>query len=105
VPPTSPVAGAPPPTSPDVAAELALLRQAQAALRDRRPARAYELANDHARRFPDGVLTEERAAVLAISSCELGHRDAATAKQLFLARWPRSPLVDRVDRACRGEHP
>jgi hypothetical protein len=86
---------------PDVEAELALLREARSALSGSDPGRALELTDAHARAFPRGVLTEERAATRIVALCSLGrHTDGRRETQAFLARSPDSPLAERVRTAC-----
>ena len=80
-----------------------LLREAQAGLRGHQGARALQALDEHARRFPHGVLAEERAAGRVFALCELGRIDEAkTAQGAFLAAHPSSPEADRVRKACGG---
>ena len=82
-------------------AEVALLRTAQGALRNHDGARALEALDTHARRFPDGVLAEERAAARVFALCELGRSaEARSAKASFLSLHPSSPTAERVRKAC-----
>jgi hypothetical protein len=81
--------------------ELPLLRAAQEALRVGDSARAIGLLNEHARRFPNGALAEERRAVHAIASCRLDARGEGPAEaEAFVRSNPASPLADRVREAC-----
>lgn len=81
--------------------EISLLRTAQAALRNHEGARALEALDSHARRFPTGVLAEERAAARVFALCDLGREsEAATAKASFLSLHPSSPAAERVRKAC-----
>jgi hypothetical protein len=79
--------------------ELALLAQAQAALRAGAPAQALALAQQHQQRFPEGALREERLGVEALAECDLGRKDARHATA-FLRAAPNSPLAARVRKAC-----
>jgi hypothetical protein len=85
----------------DVQAELALLARAQRALRDGDPEGALAAAREHASRFADGALSEERGAIVALANCRLG-RGSAEARA-FLARSPASPLAARVRKECGSE--
>lgn len=81
----------------DPAAELALIRQAQDALRTS-PSRALALAETHERRFGDGALGQEREVVAIDALARLGRTDAARARAArFSARWPTSAHRRRVE--------
>jgi hypothetical protein len=79
--------------------ELALLAEAQAALRAGHPEQALALSHQHQARFPEGVLREERLGIEALAECDLGRKDSAHA-QVFLRATPGSPLAARVRKAC-----
>jgi hypothetical protein len=82
-------------------AEVSLLRDARDALRDRRPRQALEILDEHARRFPSGVLAEERRAVHAIARCTaMPGADSRAEAESFLRSAPDSPLIDRVRSTC-----
>ena len=86
---------------PDVAGEIALLNQAQRALASGQANTALQLLDRHAREFPRGSLTEERAAARIIALCALGRGTAARAETAaFVRQSPESPLVERVRAAC-----
>ena len=81
----------------DPEAELALIREAQDALRAS-PARALSLTDAHRRRFGDGTLAQEREVVAIDALVRLGRRDEARARAAALhRRWPRSAHGRRVD--------
>jgi hypothetical protein len=82
-----------------LSAEIALLAQAQKALRARDGHEALRLARQHAANFPSGALYEERVGIEAIAHCVLGEREHP-AVRAFLARSPRSPLSARVRKEC-----
>lgn len=91
---------APPPVSPAqrdrAAAEIALLAQIKAAI-DRAPARALRLAEQGQRRFGHGYLHHEREGLAIVALHALGRRDEAQARaSAYLARYPHSPMSDRV---------
>jgi hypothetical protein len=81
--------------------EAALLREADAALRAGNAGRALAAVNEHAARFPGGVLAEERESERIVVLCALGRtEEARTLAAKFVATRPRSPLLGRVRRSC-----
>jgi hypothetical protein len=81
--------------------ELELLRAAEERFHAGAPAQALALLDDHARRFPRGVLSEERRASRILALCQLGQVAVATSEaDSFVAEHPASPFVERVRRAC-----
>jgi hypothetical protein len=77
--------------------ELRLLEQARAAVDREDFALAMQLLEDHARRFKNGRLVEEREALRVKALASLGRRsDARRAAAQFEARFPRSPLLPAV---------
>jgi hypothetical protein len=90
------VAIAPPST---LAAETALLRDADRALRAGDTATALARLDEDAARFPHGVLAPERAGERLVVLCEVGAADPRAVSQ-FLAARAGSPLAARVRRAC-----
>ena len=91
-----PVAAAPAST---LAAETTLLRDADRALRAGDTATALARLDEHAARFPHGVLAPERVGERLVVLCELGAADPRAVSQ-FLAARVGSPLAARVRRAC-----
>lgn len=86
---------------PALDAELALLRAARAALAVGDPAAALASIEQHARRFPDGHLVEERMLLRAQAQCELGRRAEARASAAELVRrFPDSPHARTVVGLC-----
>lgn len=83
--------------------ELKLLDEARAALKGGAPARARNLLEQHARRFPNGSFRQE-ADVLRVETLErLGERQkAASLAREFLSEHPESPHVERVGKAANG---
>jgi hypothetical protein len=80
-------------------AELRLLRQARAAVLREDFAAALPPLAEHARRFRNGRLAEEREALRVKALAGLGRdREAARTAAAFEARFPRSPLVSAVNR-------
>jgi hypothetical protein len=95
-----------PPAAPpvDLAGELALLTQASAATRQGNAGRADELLRTYDERYPQGQLAQERAAAGVLAHCAAGRTQQARAEaRRFLERWPRSPLVARIQASCAGE--
>jgi hypothetical protein len=100
----SPLPAAVPTAAPDLAAETALLREAQSALGRGDPLAALGALDAHAARFPAGVLTEERLGARALALCNLGRRaEGAQAASALLERSPTSPLRARIVEACLRE--
>jgi hypothetical protein len=81
-------------------AEVALMDRARAALERDDADALWRLTGEHARRFPDGALVEEREAWQAIAACRLGHARAAARAEAFLRAHPRSAQADKLRRAC-----
>jgi hypothetical protein len=93
----------PAPSADALAEETRLLREADAATRAGEPSRALTLLEEHARRFPRGVLGEERDAERVLALCAAGRTaDARAAGQRFLAARPGSALAGRVRASCGG---
>lgn len=81
--------------------ETRLLGEAQQALRRRTPKAALRWVDEHAARFPQGTLTQQREAARVIALCDLDRAAQARAAQAaFLHNWPDSPLTERVRHAC-----
>ncbi|HXJ19061.1 MAG TPA: hypothetical protein VMT03_02425 [Polyangia bacterium] len=99
--PAQPVAPARP--SEDTAsAELRLLRQARDAVARQDYAAALPPLAEHARRFKNGRLTEEREALRIKALAGLGRTDEARrAAQGFQNRFPRSVLLPAVQRMTK----
>lgn len=79
--------------------EDALLHRAHAAsLSD--PRKALALTAEHVRRFPNGMLAQEREVLAIEALARLGRRDDARARATaFSASYPGSPYQSRVDDA------
>jgi hypothetical protein len=105
-PPAAPFA-APPQPEPGgpstVGAEADLLRQADGALKAGHPSQALALLHEHATRFPNGILSEEREAECIVVLCALGRTEEARASaSQFLREHPKSPLGRRIRESCGG---
>jgi hypothetical protein len=89
----------------DVDAELALLTQAQQALKRGDANGALQALGHHAREHPHGTLTVEREGLRAVASCEAKRADGRALAERFVAANPQSPLVARVRAACLSPQP
>jgi hypothetical protein len=92
-------AGARPPSAkatPSTGIEMRLLTSAQDAIKTD-PAKALALCEDHARRFPTGLLVEEREALAIQALLALGRIDDAKKRSdAFYSKFPDSPLTRRI---------
>jgi len=89
------------PAADGLAQEVAILSRAGAELHAGRPAAALAALAEHQRRFPAGVLTQERSAARAQALCALGRSKEARAELERLARMsPNSPLEAQARKAC-----
>ncbi len=81
--------------------ETHLVADARAALRSGDASRALTLLEEHARRFPGGVLSEERDAERVAALCAAGRgNEAHTRAARFSRDYPRSALGAKVRAAC-----
>ncbi len=81
-----------------LAQEVELLSQATGDLHAARASDALKLLDEHQRKFPNGILKEERRAARAQALCALGRRGEAQAE---LARLPeQSPSAARARQVC-----
>jgi hypothetical protein len=88
--------------APSLRAELELIAAAQRAVREGEPARALAYVDEHAARFPRGVLVQERLAIAALSWCERGDaRHGGRFVTQLARRAPASPLLARARAACQ----
>ncbi|MEO6576594.1 MAG: hypothetical protein ABIP89_22290 [Polyangiaceae bacterium] len=86
----------------DLASELAFVQMARTALARQNYSAALDATDQHARKFPNGHLAEERES-LAIQALVGGGRDAdARARAArFRAKYPHSLLLPAVEAAVR----
>lgn len=81
--------------------EVWLLSKAVRQLNEGFPADALQTLSEHARRFPEGDLAEERLAVRIQALCALGRVTEGRAELDRLARThPGSPYLERAPQAC-----
>jgi hypothetical protein len=89
-----------------LAAELALMKAARTALGSGRPTEALGLLDEHARRFPTGVLAPERRVSRVRALCAVGRMNEARAAYRQLSRGAmRSPHLAALRRSCPGLEP
>ncbi len=85
----------------DLAAEAKLLSVAQRALEEGRPAAALGPLAEHAQRFPNGLLKEERLAARALAYCRAGRPvELAAARSALLQFAPQSVHLARLEAEC-----
>jgi hypothetical protein len=90
-PPNAARAGSP---APSLSGELALLSAAQRALAVSDLGRALTLLDQHASRYPEGKLTQERLAARAATLCRMGRRaEGARELEQLRSRSSQSPLL------------
>lgn len=89
-------------TTDDLAAELALIKRATEAKAQLRFADGLAALRDHARRFPRGVLADERMVLEAELHCAAGRVSKADALvERFLRERAGSALTGRMRNVCR----
>jgi len=81
-----------------LAQEVALLARATSDLHAGRAADALKVLDEYQRKFPKGLLTEERRAARAQALCSLGRKSEAQAELARLA--PQSPAAARAKQVC-----
>ncbi len=100
--PSPPVESAPAASRRDrLAEEVAMLSKATGLLNSSRAADALLALEEHQRKFPTGVLTEERRGARAQALCALGRRAEAEKELARLARTsPQSPHLVQARKWC-----
>lgn len=84
-----------------LAEEVAILSRAGAELHAGRPSAALASLSEHQRRFPAGVLSQERSAARIQALCALGRTAEAKTELARLGRTsPNSPLESRARKSC-----
>ena len=84
-----------------LAQEVAILSRAGAELHAGRPAAALTALDEHQRKFPSGVLGQERSAARVQALCALGRtKEARSAFERLARTSPSSPHVVRARKAC-----
>ncbi|WP_437938732.1 hypothetical protein [Sorangium sp. So ce341] len=83
-----------------------LLRDVRAALGAGKGEEALRMLEARRANPTEGVLGQERAAAHVLTLCRLGRTaEARAASERFLRQHPRSPLGERIRRACAGDAP
>lgn len=86
-----------------LAEEVAILSQAAKDLRAGRAANALSALNEHQKKFPNGLLAQERRAARAEALCSLGRYAEAQSELSTLSRTaPQSPLTVQAQARCRA---
>jgi hypothetical protein len=86
-----------------LAEEVAILSQAAKDLRAGHAATALSALNEHQKKFPSGLLTQERRAARAEALCSLGRFAEAENELSTLVRTaPQSPLTVRAQQRCKA---
>jgi len=86
------------PTEDRLAQEVALLARATSSLHAGHAADALKVLDEYQRRFPKGLLTEERRAARAQALCSLGRQSEAQSELARLA--PQSLAAARAKQVC-----
>lgn len=95
-----------PRSTPSLAAELALLRDADAALDRGDAKKAIALLDQHAREYPRGQMVPERLLQKAIALCKLGKREKSRAAvDKLLRAYPTTALRARASDVCKEDEP
>jgi type IV secretory pathway VirB10-like protein len=90
----------PPADANTLAEESRLLARVRRALHDQDFEAALEWAEEHARRHPNGSLTEERLILEAVAACRGDQRTRGlAAAQQLRERFPKAPVA-KVEQAC-----
>jgi hypothetical protein len=87
---------------PDFDAELRLIELAKQQIDAGRPHLARIWLAEHQQRFPAGVFTVERRALLTLAGCAEQSADAPRAAADFARAYPTSPFIDRIRSACEA---
>lgn len=90
------------PASSTLEAEMQLVTRAQKALKSGQPGEALRALDEHARRFPSGVLALERSGVRTVALCQAGRVDEGrSAARSYLRLVPNSVMSKRIRIACQ----
>jgi hypothetical protein len=79
---------------------LRLIARAQDALAGNRPDDALVALNEHASKFPQGELADERNALRVLAACSKGTPGASATAEQFVRTHPRSPITPRIRQEC-----
>lgn len=81
--------------------EAALMSRAQAALQRGDTGAALVVLTEHREKFPRGVLAGEREAAVSVAYCKNGDPRGRERAARFVATYPDSPMVQRLQSACK----
>jgi hypothetical protein len=84
--------------------ELALLRRAERALRKGNPDFALALLDELEAKRPSPMLAQERSATRLLAACQARAEGAERAAAAFIAAYPESVYVARLESSCRSLH-
>jgi len=102
--PSEPNAGAARQPSDRLAQEVAILSRATSDLHAGRAASALRAIEEHQRKFPKGLLVEERRAARVQALCALGrHAEAEPELERLARRAPQSPNTLRAQQLCGAQ--
>jgi hypothetical protein len=96
--PSEPAVRSAPPNEDPLAQEVALLMRATGDLHAGRASDALKVLDEHQRRFPNGILNEERRAARAQALCALGRQREARTELAWLP--PRSLAAAHAKQVC-----
>lgn len=92
--------------SSSLAEEMKLLARGQRALKRGDATAALRAFDEHARRYPNGALVDERRVQRAQTLCALGKTaEARKAAHAFVRDAPNSPHAGKASRICREDAP
>lgn len=80
--------------------ELAFVKRIRARLMAAEHEQVLEMCAEHERRWPHGILVQEREALRAIATCGTPSFEAAGNARAFFASYPHSPMSSQVHAAC-----
>jgi hypothetical protein len=99
-----PAAVEPPAEASVLAEESRLLAHARRALHEDDFESALAWAEEHARRHPQGLLTEERLVLEAVAACRSGQRERGLEVASRLrAQYPNTPTLAKVEQSCQAQ--
>jgi hypothetical protein len=86
-------------------AEIALVARMHEAWRTGNMGAVAASVAEHERRFPRGILSEEREGMRAMLACQQHPERKAVIISGFVRSFPKSPYAERVERACGANLP
>lgn len=83
-----------------LSAELAVIREAQGALRKGDYRKTLEALQRHQKDFSGGSMIQDREALRTIALCRSGDARGKAAASSFRLRWSKSLFLPRIEKAC-----